>query len=55
MYYDSQGTGEPLVLIIGTGGDHTFWAGNVPAYSDAYEVISVDNRGTGQSDSPSRS
>jgi pimeloyl-ACP methyl ester carboxylesterase len=53
MYYDCQGSGEALVLIIGTGGDHTFWAGNVPAYTDAFHVISVDNRGTGQSDSPS--
>ena len=52
MYYDVQGSGEPLVLLIGTGGDHTFWSANVPAYVDAFEVISVDNRGTGQSDSP---
>ncbi len=52
MHYEIEGSGEPLVLIIGTGGDHTFWTGNVPAYSDAFQVIAIDNRGTGQSDSP---
>ena len=52
MYYKSEGVGEPLLLIIGTGGDHTWWASHVSAYRDAFQVLSIDNRGTGQSDSP---
>ena len=52
MYYEREGAGSPVLLIIGTGGDHTFWSEQVPAYSDGYEVITYDARGTGQSDSP---
>ena len=53
MYYKVEGVGEPLLLIIGTGGDHTWWDGHLPAYKDRFHVLSIDNRGTGQSDSPS--
>jgi len=52
IHYETAGTGPPVLMIIGTGGDHTFWAGQVGAYGDAYEVITFDNRGAGQSDSP---
>ena len=53
IYYETEGSGPPILLIIGTGGDHSFWSAQVPAYADAYEVITYDARGTGQSDSPS--
>jgi len=52
LYYEIAGSGPPLLLIIGTGGDHSFWASQLPAYTDGYQVISYDARGTGQSDSP---
>jgi len=52
MYYEEAGSGEPLVLIIGLGGDTTYWAQTqVPAFVAAgYRCISIDNRDAGQSD-----
>ena len=52
MYYEVEGTGEPLLLIMGTGADHSTWAAQVAAYRHDYTVITYDNRGTGQSPHP---
>ena len=52
IYYEVLGSGPPLLLIIGTGGDQTFWSGQLPAYTDNYTVITYDNRGAGRSESP---
>ncbi|MFT3879606.1 MAG: alpha/beta fold hydrolase [Gemmatales bacterium] len=49
LYYESIGTGEPLLLIAGFACDHTIWAKVVPALARLYRVISIDNRGMGQS------
>ena len=43
---------EPVVLIMGWGGDHTAWAFQLPAFSAEFRVIALDNRGAGQSDAP---
>jgi pimeloyl-ACP methyl ester carboxylesterase len=55
MYYEEAGYGEPLVLIAGTGADHTTWVLQVPEFSKHFRVISLDNRGSGQSDCPAGS
>jgi len=52
VYYETHGTGEPVLLVMGTGGDHTLWDVTHPAYSDRYHVITYDHRGTGQSTTP---
>ena len=52
MYYEIEGSGDPLLLIMGTSADHTTWAAQVEAYRDHYTVITYDNRGTGQSTHP---
>ncbi len=53
MYYEEAGAGDPLVLIMGFGGDHLAWAFQVPAFVEAgYRVLTFDNRGVGQTDSP---
>ena len=46
---------EPLLLIMGWGGDHTAWAFQLPAFSQRYRVVALDNRGAGQSDAPDAS
>ena len=46
------GAGDPLVLVMGFGGDHLAWGLQIPAFADAYRVIAFDNRGVGQSDTP---
>ena len=52
IYYEEAGSGEPLLMIIGFGGDHQAWACQVPAFVEKYRVITIDNRGAGQSDVP---
>jgi 3-oxoadipate enol-lactonase len=52
MYYVEAGTGEPLVLVMGFGGDHLAWGLQIPAFAAQYRVIAFDNRGVGQTDAP---
>jgi pimeloyl-ACP methyl ester carboxylesterase len=52
LHYVEAGSGDPLLLIMGFGGDHLAWAFQVPAFSANYRVISFDNRGAGQSSVP---
>jgi len=52
LYYEEHGSGEPLLLIMGTGADHRFWSAQVPAYQEHYRTIVFDSRGVGQSTVP---
>src|SRR5207344_1378910 len=52
MHYEQQGTGEPLVLIPYLAADHACYAFQVPEYARHFTCISVDLRGTGESDTP---
>jgi len=52
LFYLEAGEGEPLVLIMGFGGDHLGWGFQVPAFAERYRVIVFDNRGAGQTDVP---
>jgi 3-oxoadipate enol-lactonase len=52
MFYVETGAGDPLVLVMGFGGDHLAWGLQIPAFAAKYRVIAFDNRGVGQSDTP---
>jgi 3-oxoadipate enol-lactonase len=52
LNYVEAGTGDPLLLIMGFGGDHLAWAFQTPVFAERYRVIAFDNRGAGQSDVP---
>lgn len=53
LYYESTGTGEPVVLVMGLGMNATGWWRTVPVLADAgLQVIAFDNRGVGRSDRP---
>ncbi|MDR2698516.1 MAG: alpha/beta hydrolase [Candidatus Methanoplasma sp.] len=52
MNYEVKGSGEPMVLITGLGGDISFWNGMVPLLSDRFKVIRFDNRGCGLTECP---
>jgi pimeloyl-ACP methyl ester carboxylesterase len=52
LYVEEHGRGEPLLLIMGTGADHRFWAAQVPAYAERYRTIIYDARGVGRSTVP---
>jgi len=52
LYYEQQGSGEPLLLIPFLTADHACYAFQVAEYSKHFTCISLDLRGTGESDKP---
>jgi pimeloyl-ACP methyl ester carboxylesterase len=52
MNYEQQGTGPQLILIPYLAADHACYAFQVAEYAKHYTCISVDLRGTGESDKP---
>jgi len=52
MFYQDLGEGDPLLLIMGFGGNHLAWAMQMAAFSARHRVIAFDNRGAGQTDAP---
>jgi aminoacrylate hydrolase len=52
LYYERTGSGPPVVLIPGLGGDGRFWGGVVAALKDRFDLVVVDHRGAGRSDRP---
>jgi pimeloyl-ACP methyl ester carboxylesterase len=50
LVYDEQGTGEPLVLVHGTGAQTSTWGGVVgDLAAGGYRVVAYDRRGYGRS------
>src|SRR6266852_9656850 len=52
LYYEQQGSGEPLILIPYLAADQACYAFQVGDYAKHFTCISVDPRGAGQSDKP---
>ena len=52
LYYVEAGSGEPLVLVMGFGGDHLSWGFQLAALSAQHRVVAFDNRGSGRSSAP---
>ncbi len=52
MYYEVQGSGEPLVLIPYTSADQACYAFQVADYANHFSCYSVDLRGAGLTDKP---
>src|ERR1700739_3328308 len=52
MNYDQQGAGEPLILIPYLAADHACYAFQVAEYAKHFTCISLDLRGTGETDKP---
>jgi aminoacrylate hydrolase len=49
LYYEKQGSGPPLFLVPGLGGDGRFWGDNVAALARQFTVVVHDHRGTARS------
>ncbi|WP_076414527.1 alpha/beta fold hydrolase [Shewanella sp. UCD-KL12] len=49
FYYEIHGEGEPIVLAHGLGGNHATWYKQVAVLAKAYQVITFDHRGFGNS------
>lgn len=54
IYYElhGQAKGQPIVLVAGFTGDHTFWSAITQKLAQNHQVLVFDNRGIGQSDTP---
>lgn len=52
LYYEVHGIGQPLLFIHGLGSSTQDWEFQVQKFPRAYQVITFDLRGHGQSDKP---
>jgi pimeloyl-ACP methyl ester carboxylesterase len=52
IYWEEQGTGTPVLLIMGLSFTMDMWFRIVPALATKHRVIFFDNRGVGRSDVP---
>ena len=54
LYYEVQGSGDPLLMIMGLGGSLAAWSPVLVTElaRHNFKVITYDNRGTGRSDKP---
>lgn len=52
IYWDEEGQGEPLLLIMGLGYPSVAWHRTRPVLVKKFRTIAFDNRGVGRSDMP---
>ena len=52
IYWNEQGQGEPVLLIMGLGYPSNLWHRTRPLLAQRYRTIAFDNRGVGLSDVP---
>jgi 3-oxoadipate enol-lactonase len=52
IYWDEQGQGEPILLIMGLAYPSQMWYRTRPLLASRYRTLALDNRGIGQSDVP---
>lgn len=53
LYYETCGEGPDLILIGGLTTNHSIWSLMVEDLAKYFHVITIDNRGAGQSSQPS--
>ena len=52
IYYEECGSGEPLLLIMGWGGNTATWKPQIPGLAEQHRLIVFDNRGIGRTSAP---
>ncbi len=52
VYYEEQGSGFPLMMIIGLSGVGAGWGPQISLFSKNYRTFVPDHRGAGQSSAP---
>lgn len=53
IYYQTHGTGSPIVFVHGSGGNHAAWWQQIAALRDRFTIVTLDLRGFGRSQSDS--
>jgi 3-oxoadipate enol-lactonase len=54
LYYETSGSGAPLLLLHGLGSSSADWALQAPAFAARWQVVTVDLRGHGRSQDGAR-
>ena len=54
IYYEEHGSGDPLLLIMGWGGNAASWRPQLSGLAERFRVIVFDNRGVGRTSAPDR-
>ena len=49
LYYQTLGTGLPLLLLHGGLANADYWDNQLPVFAETYKVIAIDSRGHGRS------
>jgi 3-oxoadipate enol-lactonase len=49
LFYESHGSGPPIVFLHGRGGNHLSWWQQVPHFEDRFRCITIDHREFGLS------
>ena len=52
LVHELNGAGDPLVLIHGAQSDRSIFNGLLPVFTDQFQVLTFDQRGSGQSEKP---
>jgi len=50
--YETAGSGDPLLMIMGFLADSRMWVLQTPAFAEHFTCVTFDNRGVGMSSSP---
>jgi pimeloyl-ACP methyl ester carboxylesterase len=49
LYYETYGSGEPLIMLHGNGGSINAFSNQIPFFEKYYQVIAIDSRLQGKS------
>lgn len=52
IYWDEEGSGEPILLVMGLGVTSHMWHRTRPVLAERFWTLALDNRGVGRSDVP---
>ena len=50
LFFERRGSGPTVMLVSGLGGLASFWEEQVPSLARAFDIVTHDHRGIGQSD-----